>query len=737
MNRIKELILLTLILIFLTVVPLKAELVNPGFEETYIVPETEGFYKVLQDDDWKFDKPLVLPKGWRPNRGIKMPNRQHRLITDSKQSHSGNNCIYLIGHFAQDGTLGVTAGDEIEISLYVKDPNKKTAGVNLYYYSIGEKNKRLFAGSGAFNIKTEEEWTKQTGTIKIPNESRGMRVNFVKLAIYSKTGAYFDDISLIHKRPTSWLNFQDAWIEGNKKFEEKNFSGARQDYLTGLKLTEERQERLDTLLKIAETYQNEEKFTQEIEVLNRIIEAENPDIETKLSVIFKISEGYVKLKEYDKARGQLNNILKMGKEANPVKVEAQQEISDTWIKEKNYPKAILSLEEIFKMEQAGNLVKVSTQFKLGDTYLLAKDNRKAEESYLKVLSMRGLTFVDKLDANIKVGNIYRSEKNYEKTREFYHKALSVEDVNRWSRSSLFNNIADTYLAENNYDKAREYLQKITNGTLEFIGWNTVKPAFIKIGNTYSKEGNYEKERQMYDEMFDWVEKNYPKVNRSTSEIILAYAERCKLFGDSFWKTGDKVKAEEYYLLFLETGKGKLDTKMLKDVEKKIGINRPAEHIRKGDSLFSEDEYVKAKKEFLKVFELETATPRQKSITYIKIGDIYMIEDQYNNARKEYQKAYDVKGVGVEEKISALFLIGDSYAVEQNYKQAKEQYNKILSIKEAVASHKIKAQEKIAEMFRGELNYTKAKEEYTKLLSMEGVTSRQKQEFTQRIRTIYR
>ncbi len=735
MQGIKKSILLVCVLIFITVFSVKAELVNPGFEKTYVVPEKEGYHKILQSAGWKYEEPLVLPEGWRPNIGIKVPNPEYRLITDSKQSYSGNNCVYVAGHLAQNSVFGVTAGDEIEISLYVKDPNKKPIDVYLYYYSIGEKAKTLFAGSGFFRVKTEAEWTKHTGTIKIPDESRGMRVNSVKFSITSNTGAYFDDISLIHKRPSSWLNFQDAWIEGNKKFEKNDFSGARQDYLTGLDLTKEKHERLDVLLKISETYQNEKNFAQEIEVLNSIVGAENPDIETKLSIMFKISESYIKLKEYDKARGELSNILKMGKESNLVKVRAQQEISDTWLQERNYPQAIVSLEETLNMELAGDIVKVATQFKLGDTYLLAKDSRKAEEAYLKVLSMRGLTFVDKLDANWKVGSIYRNEKNYNKAREFYIRALNVEDVNSWSRTSLLNNIAETYLTEKNYDKAREYLLQIVDVGVN--AWNTVKPALIKVGNIYSREGNYEKERQMYDEMFDWVEENYPKVGRSTSEIVLAYAERCKLFGDSFWKAGDKEKAEEYYLLFLETGKGKLDAKMVKEVENKIGVNRPAEYIRNGDSLFSEDKYVEAKKEYQKVFELETATPRQRSVTYIKIGDIYIVEDQFNNARKEYQKVFDVKGVGVDEKISALFLIGDSYAIEQNYKQAKDQYNKILSMKEASSYHKIKAQEKIAEMFRGELNYAKAKEEYTKILSMEGVTPKQKQEFAQRIRTIYR
>ncbi|HNS32509.1 MAG TPA: tetratricopeptide repeat protein [bacterium] len=724
-----------MVLIFLWTVFAKAELANPGFEETYQVDEKTLYQESMKNAGWKFEEPLVFPMDWRTNPGA-FKNGEYRLITGAGNVHGGENCVYIKGHFMHNPTIDVTSGDELGISFHVKDPGKKPAGVCLYFYEKDEKGKTKFAGSMQFNVKTEDVWSKQTGMIKIPEEKDGKRVNAVIIALFSDTGAYFDDVELEHKRPASWLNFQDAWIEGNKKFGKGNFFGAREDYMTGLGLTKERKERIDSFLKIAESYREEKNYSQEIETLNTVLLKEGPDAGTKVDINLKISEAYINLKDYGKARETLAGILKMGKESEGVKVNARLRIADTWLMERKYAEAIDTLGDIFSMEQARPVVRVAVQFKIGDAHVAAGDYEKARESYAKVLSMPGTTFVDKFDANRKTGDLYRNEKNYEKAREFYVRALNVEDVNPWSEASLLGIIGDVYATEGNYGKAREFYAKIVGVGLD--AWSHVRPAFIKIGDTYGKEGNYAKAREIYTEMVKWAEENLYRINIGIAEqIAFAYLDMYRLKGDSYWDEGIREKAQEYYMLFLEGGKKKPSETLIKQVEAKIGENKPAEHIRNARALFFERKYREANAEYAEVLKLAEAAPGQKAVAHMETGNIYIEEKDHNKAREEYKKALLIKGIEAKEKAEAYMMIGDSYSIEQNYKKARGEYAKVLAIKDIGSSQKIDAQEKIAEMYRAECDYAQAKAEYGKILDMEGLTPGRREEIKQRILTIYR
>ena len=713
-----------------------AQVSNCGFEETYEVDAKAGYEKRMEDGQWDFEKPLVFPKGWRLNVPLTKAGK-YRLIKDPTQARSGNNCVYLKGHLMYEQSIDVTAGDEFTVSCYVKDPEKKPAGVCFYFYSMDEKGKNIFAGSQQFTVKTGSEWSKQTGSLTIPEESRGQRVNRVVIALFSNTGAYFDDIEVVHKRTTSWLNFEDAFIEGNKKLAGGNFAGAREDYNAGLALTKDRKERIDAFLKIAESYRQEKNYSKEIDTFNTIFANEKPDISLVIEINFKLSDAYLNLKDFEKAREVLAGILKMGKEADGSKVDAQLKIADSYLREKNYPKAIESFEEVSNMKQAGGIVKVSTQFKIGDTYVSARDYDKAQQAYAKILSMPSTTFIDKFEAHRKTGDLYRNEKNYDKAREFYHRALNVGAVNPWRKSSLLSTIAETYSVEGRYEEARRFYRKVIDD-VGLSAWNTVKPAYIKIGDTYRKEGNYEKERQVYDEMVRWVETELPKINIGISEIVGVYCDMNRLKGDSYWEQGDKEKAKEYYMFFLEGEKQqKPADKLIKEVEAKIGTNKPAEYIRNAKSLFFEQRYDESKAAYEDVLRSSDALVRQKAVAYMGIGDIYLAGDEFEKARSQYQKVIDMKDVSIDEKVKALMLIGDSYSIEKNYAQARKIYEKVLVIPETVASQKIDAQEKIAEMYRAELNYAQAKVAYEKMLSMDSLSDNQKQEIKQRILTIYR
>ena len=675
---------------------LNAELVNGGFELVRPVEEKEGHRKNLESAEWKFDEPLVYPEGWRVANPGAFQKGEYRLVADPTQAQRGKNCVYIKGHFLHSGALDVTAGDELEISFYVKDPREKNAAGYLYFYYRDEQGKNRFTGSELFTVKTGTEWTRESGVIKIPEESCGNRVNSVIVALSSSTGAFFDDVEISHERTAKWLNFEDAFAEGGKKLKAGDYAGAREDFNAGLALTKEKSERIEALLMMAETHVREKNYAGAAQVFNAILAKENPDDNMKVDIYIKIA--------------------------------------DTCIMKRDYGKAVEVFAGILEMGEAGPITRVSTRFRMGDAYLRGGDKEKARETYAGVLDMPATTFVDKFDANKKIGDIYRSEKNYGKAREYYGKALDVADVNPYSEGHLLALIGDTYAAEEMYGEAREIYSKVFEIGLN--GWTTIKPAYLKIADTYRKEKNFAKEREYYARMAKWADEEVSRIGQAAYRMAV-HADMLRLTGDSYWEEGNKEKAGEYYLLFLERGRAKLEEKHVKEVESRVGKNKPAGYLRKADKHFFEREYEKARAEYGEVLKSGDSSLRQRAVACIKTGDSYLAQEDYKKAREEYLKVLGTKDVPAAEKIRAQMLIAGSYGIEQKYKQAREEYKKVFKLADAGSQQKIKAREKIAEMYRAEYNYVKARDEYGKILHMEGLSPVKREEIEERILSIYR
>lgn len=722
------------LLLLLAPAGVKGELVNPGFEKVRTVGEKEGYIKGLKNAGWKFDEPLLFPEGWRTNSGA-FRNGEYRLLSGKGIPNSGKNCIYLKGHLMHSKAIDVTAGDEVSISFYVKDPKQKSAAVNLYFYYRDEKNKNRFTGSALFTVKTGPDWTRQSGVIKIPEESSdGKRVNAVILALVSSTGAYFDDVEMVHKRTSAWLNFDDAYTEGNKKLKEGNCKEARDDFNAALNLTEVSEKRIKTFLRIAESYLKEKDYGKAIETFGIILDKEKTDDKTRADLLFRTADAYLALKNYPKTREVLEEILREEKIDGSLKVDAMHRISDTHIKERNPGQAIEALRKILLMKEANPIEKVSVQLRIGDTYYSQANYQKARDAFGKVLLMPATTFVDRFDANRKTGYTYAKEKNYEKAREAYKNALNVDDVNPYSKANLLAFIAGTYESEGRYKEAISAYEKVFDMGSAFF--RNKRNAYIKIGGIYRKQGNYIKERENYVEMSDWARRDVPAW--AFNQIPDTRMDMYRLTGDSYWAEGNKKRAEEYYLLFLEGDRMvKLRENLIREVEAKTGVNMPAAHIRKARTLFFERSYDEAKSEYEKALETDGITGRQKAVVHLGMGDICLAREYFDKAREEFGKAAAMKDIPASEKVKALMLTGDSYSIEQNYQQARNEYEKVSGIKDAGLPEKIDALRKIAETYRAQCDYSHAKEKYLKILAMEGLDSSMRDEIEQRIWTIYR
>jgi len=709
-----------------------AQLVNPGFEKTYTAEEKTGYLESMKDGGWQFDQPLVFPEGWRVNISLTRGG-EYRLVKDAGKAHSGENCVYVKGHLMHEQAIDVTAGDELGISFHVKDPAGKPAGACLYFYYRDEKGRNRFTGSTQSNVITKAGWSRQATLFKIPEESRGQRVNAVIVVLISNTGAYFDDVVLNHGRTAEWLNFQDACIEGNKKLVQGDFKGGREDFLAALDMARNNEERIEARLKIGETYSGEKEHLMAAEAFKEILLKERPGGELNVDIHFKVAGAYGAAKDYARVRDTLESLLGMEEIPAGVKVDARLKLADTYVKEKNYPGALAAFESLAEIKEAGPLEGVLVQFKIGDTHFAAGDKGRAREAYARVLSMPATTFIDRFEAHKRSGNTYRAEKDYANARKAYENALGVGFVNPYSEAGLLAVIAGTYVEEAKYGEARETYRRILD--MGPAVWRNKKIAYARIGETYRKEGIYSKERETYALMAGWAER---EITHSVSvEIPTAFADFFRLTGDSYWAEGKEEKAKEYYLLFLESGRARISDTHIRQVELKTGKNAPADSIRKARSLAFERKYGEAKAEYEKALSSREASARQKAAACMGMGNIFLAEADFDRARAEYGKVSGITDAGNEQKAEANMLTGDSYSIQQDYGQARGAYGKVLEMREAPPLKKIEAQEKISEMYRAEHNYSLAKEEYGKILKMEGLTDLKKNAIEQRIFTIYR
>ncbi|HNS32729.1 MAG TPA: tetratricopeptide repeat protein [bacterium] len=728
MKKTGRIIMHGLVFLYLLAFPGWAQLDNAGFED---VKEAGQYSKNMKDNGWKFDEPLVFPAGWGINAGS-IKNGEYRLINDSSKAHGGSRCIYLRGHIMHSRSIDVTAGDRIEINFYVKDPEKKEAGGALYLYYKDEKGVRRFTDTFQFSVQTEPSWSLRKGTIEIPEEHKGHRVNSVIAALFSKTGVYFDDAGMVHLRTSMWKNYYDAYTEANRKISRDMFAQAREDFEAAMELSGSKQERIDVLLRIAQSYLSEKNYRGAVESFGRVLE-EEPDGKLKAEIKMKTADSYVNLKEFSMARETLAGILEMGKDADGLKVEAQFRTADTYMTEKKYMDAVKAFDAIYGMKQAGNIERLSAQMKKGDAYVSAGDNDMARREYEKVLYMPAASFSEKFDVHRKTGDIYRNEKDYGKARESYHNALKVGLVNPWNKASVLSSVAGTFVTQEKFEEARGIYARIIN-EMDSLLFREKRNAYAQIGATYRKEGRYEEERKMYDELEKWAEKGIPSF--ATDHISATIAEASRLRGESCRAEGKNQEATEHYILFLERGWISTPERTIMEVEGIIGKNIPAMHIRSAQKLFYERKYGEAEKEYDAVLKSGDAMPRQKAAALMGMGDIHLRNQEYDRARAFYTEVFRLKAVQPREISGAALLIADAYCAERQYSKAVKEYTKVLGMKESDFARKLEAQEKIADAYRADFNYSQARKEYEKLLGMEGLTALQKEEIKQRIRTIY-
>lgn len=171
---------------------------NGDFEETVTIPEKDSIFKLASNINFKLETPLVMPASWTLNLVGSAKDGEFRLIQDKSQSQSGNNCVFIRGHLMYPVKVDVKEGDEIDITFFSRSQEKTDISFFLYCYTKNEQGAAKNIGSLTFTAKSDKDWMKHTGKIKIPAEVTGKKLNSVIVALTSRKGSYIDNVEVMH-----------------------------------------------------------------------------------------------------------------------------------------------------------------------------------------------------------------------------------------------------------------------------------------------------------------------------------------------------------------------------------------------------------------------------------------------------------------------------------------------------------------------------------------------------------
>jgi len=181
------------------------EIKNGGFEETVTPPASHWSVKPAFDAGWTLPEKVTLPAQWRLNNTLPPGMGKYDLV--SANPKSGKICVFIKSDIMTQTEFKAREGDEIITTVWMRNATGEededcTAGVRILAYGTADGKKR-FVPTGEHQVKEDfpgPEWAQFTFVHTIPGPVDGVAIDSVVLALYSKNGAHYDDVSMVIKR---------------------------------------------------------------------------------------------------------------------------------------------------------------------------------------------------------------------------------------------------------------------------------------------------------------------------------------------------------------------------------------------------------------------------------------------------------------------------------------------------------------------------------------------------------
>ena len=368
-----------------------------------------------------FENPLNFPEGWRLNRsGPDAAGMEYRIIDDAAGAYEGKSYVYLKGHLVTDNFIYVAEGDELNVSFFSKNPEGKDVSVQLYAY---EQNKQgRLSSVTQLKVTTQKpgtEWTKIEGKITIPAKTVDKRINGIKVALVSKTGAYVDYAKITHVRTPEWKNYQDAFLEAGRKESKGNFSGALKDYSAAVKLANTEEEKKEAALKAGEMEKR----------LNR------DSGKASIEEIFERADAFLQKGNYAEARREYDKIKEL-KEIDYSMPLALFNIAESYRLQKDYTNTHKTFNQIFAIPKLAGYYRIHGLFTQAGIYTEQNKYDKARQLYQQILNTEGALEYHLLKAQLFIGDTFKAERKHRKAVEIYRSLLRQQETSEFPNENF-------------------------------------------------------------------------------------------------------------------------------------------------------------------------------------------------------------------------------------------------------------------------------------------------------------
>ncbi len=376
-------------------------------------------------------RPACFPEGWMLDDEYPDVKREYKVLPGSEGPGKGGKVVFVRGHLMSD-LMNVEPGDELDVSFYVKDPDKKDISFLLYAYSpdcgkeenhgmIDYLSMRDAAILKCFEKQPGAEWALVSGKFKIPGEDSCRAewgrepVNAVKAVLASDTGAFFAYPAISHIRINEWRNPGCARLEGGGRLKMARFdyAGARELFRSALDLAETEDERKIIL--------------DQIEAAGRA--GKINETCRKGDEIFFRADGLKREGKYEEARGEYEAMKKLSAD-DYLKEMALFNIAELYRLQKDYVNAHRTYNELLSLSEVTDACRLQVLLMEAEAYSEQEKYESARRACQDILSLREINYAGSLRARLKLGDVLRKERKYIEARGIFesveHTAVTMD-----------------------------------------------------------------------------------------------------------------------------------------------------------------------------------------------------------------------------------------------------------------------------------------------------------------------
>jgi len=309
-----------------------------------------------------------FPSGWRINPGYPIKDPEFEIIKDSAGAWKGDKYAYVRGDL-MSSMISVSGGDELEISFYAKDAEQDNVSCSLYTYSNG----KFVGGLTGFKQKAGTDWTRISGTIKIPltteegklyekRVDKPYPIDMIVVALSGnvKTGSYFDYPEIAHIKTGEWAHPECARYEGrgSLKLSQRNYADALENF--------------NIALRFAKTKVEKSLLSSRIEEIERTKKALATG--EKGEGLFLQADACEKAGRYSDAVAEYERIKDQSDPENDYLREvALFNIAGLYRKDKDYTAAHRTYKEIFSLPGLTDYYRIYGLFRQAEVYTEQKE----------------------------------------------------------------------------------------------------------------------------------------------------------------------------------------------------------------------------------------------------------------------------------------------------------------------------------------------------------------------------